>query len=270
MKARVLVLLILAFLAVAVLAQDTDPFVSLENGQPHSSEIEIDSEYHGLLFSFGATEGDVITISTQSPGEQDTYLVLYGPEGLLEVFNDDASDGSLNAAIEEYEIRTSGNYYALVSTPYAFVGLLDSEQDVEDWPPQDIYMAPFEIEVQGNRDPDVDHEFVEAEIGDSLEIEITEESPVGYVSFEAQAGNVVNITATSDDVDTIVYLFRPGGPQVGFNDDIDRRDENYNSAIEGFEIPMDGTYLIFVTVYDYVEILADQMDATGTIALTIE
>jgi hypothetical protein len=66
---------------------------------------------------FTAQAGQTATIQATSvnPGEVDPVVLVVGPDGTPLVFNDDASDETLDAVISEYELPTSGTYMLVVS-----------------------------------------------------------------------------------------------------------------------------------------------------------
>jgi hypothetical protein len=70
------------------------------------------------------------------------------------------------------------------------------------------------------------------------------EEPVFYFIFDGLAGQVVDIAMESDEFDTVLHVFAPGGNRIAVNDDYDGET---NSAIVGLELPEDGVYLVFAT-----------------------
>lgn len=86
--------------------------------------------------------------------------------------------------------------------------------------------------------------------GDSVTGSLTLEAPEAFYSFEAAAGDFVDIrlTAANDSFDTYLYLLDSTGTEVEYNDD---GGDGLNSRILGFEIPADGTYTIRATSFGY-------------------
>jgi len=66
---------------------------------------------------FAADAGQIVTIQAASvnPGEVDPIMLLLGPDGTPLVFNDDASEDTLDATLLGYTIPASGTYTLVVS-----------------------------------------------------------------------------------------------------------------------------------------------------------
>ena len=92
--------------------------------------------------------------------------------------------------------------------------------------------------------------------GDSVAGSLTADAGDSFYSFEATAGDFVDISLTADDnsFDTYMFLLDATGEEVESNDD---GGDRLNSRILGFEIPADGTYTIRATSFSY-------RDSTGT------
>jgi tetratricopeptide (TPR) repeat protein len=68
-----------------------------------------------LPFTAQAGQTTTIQVTSVNPGEVDPVVLVVGPDGTPLVFNDDASDETLDAVISEYELPTSGTYMLVVS-----------------------------------------------------------------------------------------------------------------------------------------------------------
>jgi hypothetical protein len=259
----------------AVGAQDDDPvlpdLVVLEDGETITDELDVNNVLHARLYSFDATEGDAVTVTMISMDEDllDPFLLLFGPSGQLLAADDDSAGGA-NAQISEYEAPESGNYYALASSYDVILTVFELGSDLVALS-DDEEMVEYELTVEGNNDSGEEHQFVTVEVGDSTEIEITEDAPIGYVVFEAVEGDTITLYANSDDVDTLLYLFDATGSLVAVNDDVDFESGEVNSEIADYEVQVDGANLAFVTVVGYDTTLLDEPEiAPGVIEFTVE
>lgn len=88
------------------------------------------------------------------------------------------------------------------------------------------------------------------EIDSTVSGSISVNEPFELYAFEAQQGDVVDITmsTTGGTLDPAVYLIAPTGFQVTYNDDI-VPGENRNSAIDNVTLSESGTYYIVATHY---------------------
>jgi hypothetical protein len=254
MKHTLWVALLLALcltLALPAAAQDDedDParldITLLEDGVPVEDAFE--NEFAARLYAFGASAGDVVTISMDPAGNSpiDPYLVLLGEEGEV-YFSDDDGGRAPAARIDRFPIREDGAYLVLATT---FQGRRIQDNEIEAGEPLE-----YRLVAEGFTSPNPDREdprpiqVFDAEIGDAFDIEISVELPVAYVTFLADEGDVVSISAISNDLDTLLYLFDREGNRIALNDD---RAEDRSSLIPDFELPEDGVYLVFVTAYDF-------------------
>jgi tetratricopeptide (TPR) repeat protein len=83
-------------------------------------------------------------------------------------------------------------------------------------------------------------------IGEPLTLEMTD-GRVYYLAFEATAGEVLTLTAsTSDTYDPLIVLIDAEGNVLAWNDDVSAEDD-YSSLIADWEVPVDGSYTLIVT-----------------------
>lgn len=200
-------------------------------------------DINGRIYGFNGSAGDVVSISMVSE-DLDPYLVLLGPFGEVYAYDDDGGEEPLSSLIE-FELPNDGSYFIFATTfsGRSSMGLLEEDDDP----------LAYTIAISGNTLPEeIDPEVVQFFRGDLVFGEsITGYSnlsePVYYWAFDAEAGQIVNITVESDDFDTLLYVFGVGGDRIAANDDAD----GTNSAIEGLEIPEDGRYIVWATQYSY-------------------
>lgn len=83
--------------------------------------------------------------------------------------------------------------------------------------------------------------------GDTVNSELTEDTPDEFYSFEGSAGDVVDISLTAD-FDTYLYLFDNDGVEIIRDDD---GGEGLNSRIFAFELPANAVYTIRATSFSY-------------------
>jgi hypothetical protein len=161
------------------------------------------------------------------------------------------------------ELPADGVYFILATSFIAIDNILveigETGEETEEG-------AAYELSISGITAPaeDVDPEALlvnvsEIAVGDTLEAESTAEFPVVYFAFLGAAGDVVTVTAASDDIDTVLHVFAPSGDRIAINDD-DDVEGGLNSAIRDLELPEDGPYLIFATDVFFYD-LADEAEA---------
>lgn len=68
-----------------------------------------------LSIEAGAGQSLTIQVTSTTPGEVDSTVMLLSPEGVPLVFNDDANDETLDAQIDHYPITKSGTYIVVIS-----------------------------------------------------------------------------------------------------------------------------------------------------------
>lgn len=87
----------------------------------------------------------------------------------------------------------------------------------------------------------------ELKLGDALTITMSQ-GRNHYFTFEATAGDVLDISAISPDrlVDPLLVIVDADGEPVITNDDVDADVQDYNSLIV-WEVPADGTYTLIVS-----------------------
>lgn len=275
----VLMVLVLPLAAVhAQEATETDLGVKavLADGDVVSGVFEGSSTAH--LYAFYASAGDALTVSmTQAEDSSlDPFIVVLGPSGEVIASDDDSGDVALASLVEGVELPETGVYFVLATS---FLSIDNILMEIGETGEGTEAGEAYELSVSGITAPaeDVDPEALlvnvsEIAVGDTLEAESTVEFPVVYFVFTGTAGDVVNVTAASDDIDTVLHVFAPSGDRIAINDD-DEAGGTLNSAIPSLELPEDGPYLIFATDVFFYD-LADETEAelyTGgivTVSLT--
>lgn len=86
------------------------------------------------------------------------------------------------------------------------------------------------------------------EYGDTFEGRIRNSDTQHWYVFEGRRGDVVTISAESEDTDVYIQLGDEDLDLLAENDDISGN--NLNALIEDFELPANGTYYILVRAYD--------------------
>lgn len=269
------ILALLLVMAGSVQAQDSDEDSGM--GELFSGDRETDEflgDVAARLYTFIASAGDVVTITMIQADRStlDPYLVLMDEFGAVLSMDDDSyAPVNLAAQIIDYEIEDDGRYFVL-ATGYSFLHQ-QPELDTGDSAGIDLIPLEYSIELTGAVTPDADfgdpnEAMFPAENGETLLVEITPEFPVFFATIEAAAGDVIAASALSDDLDTLLMIFGPEGERMIVNDDIGGG--NFSSAVEGLEIERDGTYIVMVTVYDFIDAFSPGWDVSGEIEVTVE
>jgi hypothetical protein len=244
-KSKILLTLITLFIfsLMAVQAQEDEAKLSLPllvDGDVVEDFLSDDAQTR--LYVFNANEGDVVTISmTQLVEELDPFLVLLGPAGQVIASDDDSGEEFLSALIEDAELPMTGSYFIVASSFYYIDSIIESETEAEELAYELLVSGMSEVEGMES-----DFNFLGGTLvdGETLVGASTEEEPVFFYTFAANEGDVVSIEMSSDDFDTILHIFAPGGVRIGVNDD---GNDGTNSAIEELELPEDGLYMVFAT-----------------------
>ena len=217
-----------------------------------SVDGELTEDMPERAFIFNAGEGDIVTISLTSESF-DPVLALLDSEG-REIDADDDSGTETDALIDNLTIPAAGDYTIVAS---AFTD--ESELNVST-------TGPFTLALSGMISEPI--EFAAPGIqtiayGEAVEGELTLSTPLNLYSFEAAAGDVVTIDATSETFDTYLILRDVIGEPLTADDD---GGEATNARINAYELPNAGTYIIVVESYDNV---VEETPAAGAYTLTL-
>ena len=240
------VIALLTFGMVATAQDDVLVLPVLVDGDSVEDFLSLDIQ--ARLYVFNANEGDEVTVSMEQTDDGlDPYLALFGPAGELIAVNDDVDleGGDYSSLIEEVVVPETGSYFIIASSYEYVTTMVDVEEEIDD-------ELGFELSVSGMtpvEDMDSDFLFFAAELlsDEPLEADISLEQNAWYFLFSGDAGDEVSLWAESDDFDTIIHVFAPGGARLAVNDDVDREGGDYNSALESVELPEDGLYLVMVS-----------------------
>ncbi len=269
--AALILMLTLAVLAPAAAQEDAEAtVVILRDGETFEGVFE--GFKTAQLFGFNASAGDVVNITmTQEDGSDlDPFVVLLGERGQVIAANDDAENANpvFASAIEDLELPYDGSYF-IMATSFLYIDNILDESEAGLTEPQN-----YELSISGITPPTGLENFddtqvslynSEVEIGTDAPAETTLEEPVYYLKFTGQQGDKVTFTTSSSDFDTIIHIFDPEGIRVAVNDDAD----GTNSAIEGFKLPMNGEYLIFVTDVFFYNAPEGDFDSVGEFQIKV-
>ncbi|WP_440988586.1 PPC domain-containing protein [Haloarchaeobius baliensis] len=211
-----------------------------------------DPQFEGYYqpYTFVGSAGDVVQISMTSPGG-DPYLFLLDEQGNVLEENDDA-DG-LNSAISGFELPSDGGYVILA-------GSFDDTVD-------------FEYELSLTQ---VQSDLRSIAVGETLTGTIDSSDPQssrfnGYhepVSLEVGSEMSVNISMSSADGDTYLYVLDPDDNVIAQNDDF----SGLNSFILNLALPEAGEYTIVATSFDPNATFTYELsvsDATATRSISV-
>lgn len=254
-----IILLALLIPSTAILAQDQPTDIDtarieiLLDGE--SVQGQLLENVTAVLYGFNATEGDEVIIDMVQTGrdaELNPFVVVLGAAGELIGADDDSGETEL-AAQAVVTIPQSGSYFILASSFEAVEGIQTTF--IED--PQ-----PYTITVRGNTQPEGTNPeeliYYRADLTyntpPAMQGYSTPEEPVYYQVFEGQQDDIVTVSASSEDIDTVVMLFDPYGNRVAINDDAETLMlPNFtDSAIEEYTLPYTASYMVWVSdVYFY-------------------
>ncbi len=257
-------------------SDDTPPAeaVDLIYGQTLPAELSVGSR--DLRFTFQGGPGDVVQIRVTSD-DFDPNLALLDPDG-TEIASDDDGGVGVNALLDDFTLTRSG-VFTIVVDGYRGVNndreiggrfvlrlrLVDVVAVVDETPPADEEPA--------------DEEPSDEELADETPVSI-EPTPLIFgegaegtlgagqagipFSFEAAAGDVVNVIATSDDFDVNLTVLDPDGAELAFDDD---GGIGLNAALDALELPVDGVYTVLVDGYRGVD---GDREISGRFTLLLE
>ncbi len=179
------------------------------------------------VWTFDGFAGDVVTISMVGLDEDfdDTFLELYGPDGILLIDDDDSGEGWF-ALIEDYTLPETGEY-AIVARAWGI-----------DTGSYEISLTLEGEDVGGGTERTIAY-------GDTVSAELTEDESRHFWAFNGTAGDVVTISAVGvgEFDDTFLELRSPDGDLLVDDDD---SGDGWFALIEDFTLPETGTYEIMV------------------------
>ena len=206
-----------------------------------SIEAEITDAQYRQTFLFSVEESTIVSI-TVSRLSRDLvpYVLLVDQSGVLL----DYSDEIAQPAQIEFQINSSGVYTIIVTRFGQEHGTTTGE---------------FLLQLEERTTPSSslasvnDDDFLR--YGEERLGEINDNTPTTFYRFQAQRGDVVNITLsrTSGDLDPLIDLFGPDGEYLITGDDDAAAVGTLNARIVDFIIPSTGIYYIQATRYGRIE-----------------
>jgi hypothetical protein len=208
-------------------------------GEIKSGSLDV---WTGDAWVFNGNLGDVISVGARSI-EFDTVLSIYGPDLHREAWDDD-SLGNYNSLVRGLTLPSSGRYTIVIR----------SFSDAE--------VGSYELgSASGNAIPGWEPELGEGaviEFGETLDGNLASTQGEQW-AFNGSAGDSILISLISADFDSMLTLFGPSGEFLTFDDD---GGTGSNAVINGYTLPLTGTY--------YVDVLSYGTGATGTYSLMLD
>ena len=195
----------------------TVPVTPLALDAPASGELREDG-VAGEGWVFDGVAGQVVSVTATSDAF-DTVVRLLSPDGEVLAVDDDGGPGS-NSSLEAV-LPVAGRYQVRVTA-------FDGETGPYAVAVRTVPVTPLALDAPAS--------------GELREDGVAGE---GWV-FDGVAGQVVNVTATSDAFDTVVRLLSPDGEELAVDDD---GGPGSNSSLEAV-LPVAGRYQVRVTAFD--------------------
>ena len=183
--------------------------------------------------TFAGKAGQVVTIELDSTAF-DAYVQLKDSNE-IELASDDDSAGNLNARIENFRLPADDTYSIVVSsfdntaTGDYTLTLSEGGGTVTPVPPTNV---PAGSEIA---------------IGDTVNGTLSGGSLTASYTFQGEAGQIVTITATSEDFDSYLRLLDSSATELITDDD---SAGNLDSRIAFYALPSSDTYTIVVESFD--------------------
>lgn len=216
----------------------------LEDGESAEGLLTVDVT--AQLFGFLGSAGDTVTISMTQEADSslDPYLVLLGPAGQVVAKDDDGGKTAFSAQISKVELPANGSYFIIASSfrgINATFTLTDAERAA-------VVDETFTITVNGiTAPPEDESQYFSSRLvlDEPFDGYSTPQEPVYFFTYVATAGEVVDVTLTSEQFDTLVMVFGPGGNRIAANDD--GESIGTNSSVTGVVLEEAEKYLVFAT-----------------------
>ena len=179
------------------------------------------------LWTFEGSSGDVVTISMSETDGMDTYLEVQGPDGRFLIEDDDSGSGAYDARITRFRLPGDGTY-TIVAHGFRHQG------------------GSYSLSLSCHEPGDAGGSIVCGQTVDG-QVNAGDEAPW---TFEGSSGDVVTISLSeTDGMDTYLELYGPDGGLL--TEDDDSGSGAYDSRINRFRLPSDGTYTIVARDFDY-------------------
>lgn len=196
-----------------------------------------------VAYQMTGTRGAVLHFTlTATSGDLDPVLRLFDAQGQLVLYQDD-SQGSRNVDTT-FTVQDNGRYTLVVARFGDSLGT--SSGDYE--------LSVERVGIQSSEGSTLQY-------GDSVTATITSAQPQVFYTFQAQAGDILNIEMrrSSGGLDPYVQIVDAQRFLIAENDDADGNTRN--ARIEGLLIEQSGTYIIVATRYG---------ETVGNFVLTLE
>ena len=230
----------------------------LMDGDVISDSLEDTTTAH--LYGFNASAGDVVTITMTQESTLDPYLVLLGPRGELIAADDNSGDIAGSAAIRGVTLPDDGSY-SIVATSLAYIDNTSSLNET-----QNYQLALSGItqptRLRGYKENELNFFAGKLNIGDAGIAETTSSEPVYYFTFDAAAGDVVNVGLSSETFEPLIQLFAPDGSRLAA--------DSGNTALDSIQLPEDGKYLILATDSSYYDALQQGWSGYGEFTISVK
>lgn len=175
-----------------------------------------------IRYTFEGTEGDVISITVETPF--DSYLELHNAVGDVLIADDD-SGGQLQPAITDYTLPVTGTYELILSGFNSF----------------DEGGYTISLTVGGIVAPE---DVTPITYGETLTATMESGNKANF-SFEGTEGDIVTISVAAP-FDGLMELISESGELLATDDD---GGGDLNPKIEGFTLPATGTYTIVISAF---------------------
>ena len=175
-------------------------------------------------YTFEGNAGANVVLSVTSP-DFDTYLTLLDRNGVELATNDDV-DASLNSRIGPFTLPYDGSY-SVVVTSFSY--------ETDATPEFGAYRLLIERVITGSIDNDTPVSF-----------DLNEATFGSYLTFEADAGDMISVTVSADNVDTQLRVLSPEGEVLVSDDD---SGAGVNPELRNYGVTMSGTYTLAVTAF---------------------
>lgn len=226
-------------------------------------EAAFEGRHNAQLYAFNALAGDPVQVyMVQDERPLDPYLMLFGPRGEIIAVDDDSGTEQFSAFVDVAALPADGTYLVL-ATSFNALDEYPSEANALET------AQGYRLTVEGPTAPPTDELTLYAaplstEAG--LQGEITQAEPVFFFAFQGATGDSVNLQLQSDDFDTLLHVFSPGGQRLAVNDD---GGDRTNSALTDLSLPYDGLYLVMVTEVFFYNALQDRWTGEGAFTLQL-
>ena len=185
-------------------------------------------------YTFSNSSDDQISISLSSE-EFDTFLFLFDAEGEVLEFDDDGGAGS-NSRISGREISASTIY--TIETTSFYQGATGAYT---------LSLSRVSLNPSIDCGPIIVGELIQGDLEiDDRELRHRSGSRSDCYTFLGSAGDRIDISMSSDDFDTYLFLLDAAGEVLIQDDD---GGDSVNSRIASFDLPSTGTFIIEATSF---------------------